>query len=387
MNDVHSESKNAIGLAFSGGGVRAAAFHAGVMRYLAEKGLLQDVVHVSSVSGGSLFVGMVFRLADYHWPSSQAYLNDVLPRVRQMLTKQSLQYSAAARLLLNPLNWRFLLSRANVLAQAIEALWDVKKPLSAIGASPVWSINCTTGETGRRFRFKGMTMGDYELGYANVDDFSLARAMAISAAFPGGIGPLTVKSEKFEWKKRKQWGAGEPEPYKLPYDRLHLYDGGLYDNLGIEPMFDVGRQELKNDDTLRSDITYLLVSDGGAPLARQTIPHPLNPFRFKRIADIALDQGRALRVRAFVNFLQKNPAAGAYVGIGTAAESSIKRFAKGRETIASELLSRAWLSAADAKRAATYSTTLHKLTESSFDLLARHGYETAKWNVEMMSQR
>ena len=132
MNDVHSESKNAIGLALSGGGVRAAAFHAGVIRYLAEKDLLQDVVHVSSVSGGSLFVGMVFRLADYRWPSSQAYLGDVFPRFRQTLTKRSLQWSAAARLLINPLNWRFLLSRANVVAQAIEALWDVKKPFSAI---------------------------------------------------------------------------------------------------------------------------------------------------------------------------------------------------------------------------------------------------------------
>ncbi|MGP8476439.1 patatin-like phospholipase family protein [Burkholderia sp. PR2] len=199
MNDICSESKNAIGLALSGGGVRAAAFHAGVLRYLAEQQLLADVAHVSSVSGGSLFVGMVFRLADYRWPSSQAYQSDVFPRFRQTLTKQSLQWSAAARLLLNPLNWRFLLSRANVVAQAIEALWDVRKPLSAIGTSPVWSINCTMGETGRRFRFKGVTMGDYELGYAGVEDFGLARAMAISAAFPGGIGPLTVNSEEYEW--------------------------------------------------------------------------------------------------------------------------------------------------------------------------------------------
>lgn len=386
MSELKSVERKAIGFALSGGGVRAAAFHAGVMRYLAEQGLLEDVVHVSSVSGGSLFVGMVFRLGNSSWPSSQAYLSDVLPRFRQAMTTQSLQWSALARLLLNPLNWRFLLSRANVLAQAIKTLWDVKAPLSAIGSSPVWSINCTTGETGRRFRFKGVTMGDYELGYANVDDFSLAKAMAISAAFPGGIGPLTVKSEDFEWKKRKQWGAGEPEPYQLPFKHLHLYDGGLYDNLGIEPMFDVGRQELKKDDTLRSNITYLLVSDGGAPLARHTIPHPLNPFRFKRIADIALDQSRALRVRAFVNFLQKNPTVGAYLGIGTAAESSIPRFAIGREAIAAELLTQTWLVPDDAKRAAAYDTNLHKMSESSFDLLTRHGYETAKWNMEMMTQ-
>lgn len=386
MNNVRAGADKAIGLALSGGGVRAAAFHAGVMRYLAEQGLLEEVVHVSSVSGGSLFVGLVFSAADYCWPGSHAYLSEVFPHVRQTLTTQSLQCSALVRLMLNPLNWRFVLSRANVLAQAIHGLWNVTAPLSALESSPVWSINCTTGESGRRFRFKNLTMGDYELGYADVGGFSLAKAMAISAAFPGGIGPLTVKSKHFEWKKRKQWGAGEPEPFQLPFSRLHLYDGGLYDNLGIEPMFDVGRQNLKKDDTLRSDITYLLVSDGGAPLARQAIPHPLNPFRFKRIADIALDQSRALRVRAFVNFLQKSPAAGAYVGIGAKAEDSIQRFSKGREALAAELLSKSWLSAEEAERAVVYSTTLRQMTEPSFDLLARHGYETAKWNVEMMSR-
>lgn len=385
MNNRNTDGRKTIGLVLSGGGVRAAAFHAGVMRYLAEQGLLENVVHVSSVSGGSLFTGMVFRLGDYRWPDSQGYLSHILPRFRQLLTTQSLQCSALARLVLNPLNWRFLLSRANVLAQAIEALWGVTAPLSALGSTPIWSINCTTGETGRRFRFKGVTMGDYELGYASIDGFSLAKAMAISAAFPGGIGPLSVKGENFNWKKRRQWGAGEPEPYQLPFRHLHLYDGGLYDNLGIEPMFDIGRQELKNDDTLRSNITYLMVSDGGAPLARKTIPHPLNPFRFKRIADIALDQSRALRVRAFVNFLQRHPTAGAFVGIGAAAESSIRRFAKGRETVAAELLTQSWLTAEDAQRAATYNTTLHQMSESSFDLLAQHGYETAKWNIEMMS--
>jgi NTE family protein len=386
MNDNRGVTSEAIGLALSGGGIRAATFHAGVLRYLAEQRLLEKIVHVSSVSGGSLFVGMVLRHADYSWPSSEIYLNEVFPRVRKTLVTQSLQRSALSRLVLNPLNWCFILSRANVLAQAIRGLWDVKASLGAIKNAPAWSINCTTGETGRRYRFKNGTMGDYELGYTDVEDFSLARAMAISAAFPGGIGPLTLKTNRFYWKKRKHWDVGEAEPYQPPFNRLHLYDGGLYDNLGIEPMFDVGRQELKKDDTLRSNITYLLVSDGGAPLARNAIPHPLNPFRFKRIADIALDQSRALRVRAFMNFLQKNPAAGAYVGIGMGAESSIRRLAKGREAIASELLGEDWLSAADSSRAAIYSTNLCCVDEPIFDLLERHGYETAKWNVEMMSQ-
>lgn len=386
MNEVKRSPSEAIGLALSGGGVRAAAFHAGVLRYMAEHGLLEKVVHVSSVSGGSLFVGMVFRHANYSWPSSKAYLREVFPRFRQNLTTQSLQLSAVSRLLLNPLNWRFILSRANVLAKAIKGLWGVTASLSRISDAPVWSINCTTGETGRRYRFKNQTMGDYELGYATVGDIGLANAMAISAAFPGGVGPLTINTRKFHWTKRKQWNASKPEPYQPPFSRLHLYDGGLYDNLGIEPLFDVGQQALKKDESLPSRITYILVSDGGAPLAREGMPHPLNPWRFKRIADIALDQCRALRVRAFVNFLKKNPTAGAYVGIGAAAVSSIKQFTAGRELFAKNLLNQTWLSADDAKRAATYSTTLSQLSEATFDLLEQHGYETAKWNLEMMSQ-
>lgn len=386
MSATRSNPQKAIGLALSGGGVRAAAFHAGVLRYLAEEGILEDVVHVSSVSGGSLFAGLVFHLANYSWPTSPAYLSEVFPRFRQTLTTQSLQWSAVARLVRNPINWRFVLSRANVLAQTIHGLWGVAARLNTLPRHPVWSINCTTGETGLRFRFKNKTIGDYALGYADADDFSLARAMAISAAFPGGIGPLTVKTNSFKWSKRERWGVGEPEAYQPPFKRLHLYDGGLYDNLGIEPMFDVGQQRLKNDDVLRSSITYILVSDGGAPLPRKTIPHPLNPFRFKRIADIALAQTRALRVRAFVNFLQEHPTSGAYIGIGADASSSVQRLSKGREALASELLAQTWLSAAEAERAAAYSTNLCRMTESDFDLLAQHGYETAKWNLKMMHQ-
>ncbi|STR45166.1 patatin-like phospholipase family protein [Iodobacter fluviatilis] len=386
MSEFPSVEKKNIGLALSGGGVRAAAFHAGVMRYLAEHGLLEDVTHVSSVSGGSLFVGMVFRLAEYRWPSSAAYLNVVFPQFRHVLTSKSLQCSALTQLFFIPTNWRFLLSRANVLAQAIEAAWDVKAPLCSLGASPVWSINCTTGETGRRFRFKAATMGDYELGYADIGSFSLAKAMAISAAFPGGIGPLVLKSQNFEWKKRVHWGAAEAEIYQVPFKNLHLYDGGLYDNLGLEPLFDVGRQELKTDDSLKSPVRYLVVSDGGAALPRTVIPHPLNPFRFKRIADIALDQSRALRVRAFVNFLQKNSSLGAFVGIGADAVQSIRQFSKGRESIADRLLTQNWLSQEEVKSASTYNTNLSLMSESHFDLLARHGYETVKWNMEIMSQ-
>jgi len=43
-----------IGLALSGGGIRAAVFHLGVLKYLAEAGLFERIVSISSVSVVSL---------------------------------------------------------------------------------------------------------------------------------------------------------------------------------------------------------------------------------------------------------------------------------------------------------------------------------------------
>jgi NTE family protein len=379
MNLDADDNSQRIGLALSGGGVRAAAFHAGVLQYLASRNRLEKVVHISSVSGGSLFVGLVLAASQYRWPTSSLYATTTLPTVRRCLTTRSLQTEALLRLVFNPLNWRFLLSRANVIGQTIQSVWDIDLPLGRLPAEPVWSINATTAETGRRFRFKAARMGDYELGYADASRFPLASAMAVSAAFPGGIGPLEVNPRTYQWSKRSRWDATlKEEPYAPPFARLHLYDGGLYDNLGLEPLFDVGKQQYKTDES--EPIDYLLVSDAGAALTRSALPHRLNPFRFKRIADIALDQTRALRVRSFVNFLQRYPSQGAYVQLGARPQESIAPYRQGREDAADELLRRPWLPGDSIKAAAMYPTTLKRLSESDFDVIARHGYETAMWN-------
>lgn len=52
----------AIGLALSGGGYRAAAFHLGALSYLERRGLLSAVRMISSVSVGT-FVGAGFALS------------------------------------------------------------------------------------------------------------------------------------------------------------------------------------------------------------------------------------------------------------------------------------------------------------------------------------
>ena len=103
-------------------------FHLGVMKHLADRGLLEAVAKVSTVSGGSLLVGLLLQQNQMRWPTSEQFLARSLPALRESLCMRSLQWGAA-RQLLNPLNWRFLLSRSNLLARALQREWQVQAAL------------------------------------------------------------------------------------------------------------------------------------------------------------------------------------------------------------------------------------------------------------------
>jgi len=346
------QEQPSIALVLSGGGIRATVFHLGVLRLLAERDMLERVSRVSTVSGGSLLVGLIFQERQLAWPSSEAFLSQVYPALRSKLCSRSMQWGAA-RQLLRPANLRFLLSRANLLARALRVEWGITGKLTDLPRFPEWSINGTTAENGKRFRFKATELGDYELGYAAPGNFPLANAMAVSAAFPGGFGPLTLDASKFVWKRRP-WGApaGSEAVVDIGYRRLHLYDGGVYDNLGLEPYFDAGRGRSK----LSGE--SIVVSDAGAPLAPGFSFGALNMFRLKRVADIMSDQAHALRVRTFATYLQAQPGRGAFVYIGTPLSTS------GR--------------CESGEYAARFPTTLRRLELEEFDRLASHGYESTK---------
>lgn len=327
-------------------------FHLGVMKHLAERGLLENVERISSVSGGSLLVGLLLQQSQMRWPTSDQFMAHSFPALREALCTRSLQWGAA-RQLLNPLNWQFLLSRANLLARALQREWQVRGDLASLPATPEWSINGTTAENGKRFRFKRHDIGDYTLGYAPAEQFPLASALAVSAAFPGGFGPLTLDARRFDWHRRP-WGAPMEDavPVKPAFERLHLYDGGVYDNMGLEPFFDVGRKESKVGNT------YILCSDAGAPLASGFDLGPLNVFRLARVADIMADQARALRVRSFVDWIRTQPSAGAYLSIALPSTDNSP--------------------CGSAQHASAFPTTLRRLTLGEFDRLAGHGYGVAE---------
>ncbi len=339
-----------LSLALSGGGTRAMAYHLGVLKWMAERGLFESVARISTVSGGSLLVGFIYKSNDFRWPSSRYFLEKTLPDISELLCRRSLQAGALSQLLWPP-NLRFALSRANLIAIELREHWGFDVPVSSIPRGPAWSINGTNAQNGKRFRFKGEEIGDYNVGYTIAPNFPLSQALAVSAAFPVGIGPLTIETDKFVWKLRPFGLPKSAEKVvQLPYDKLHLYDGGVYDNLGSESFFDMGRQVSKNPGD------YIIVSDAGAPLTYGMTWGPLSWQRVKRMMDVLSDQTRALRVRAFVNYLVGFPSRGAFVPIDTkivGPDCPEARFAK------------------------TFPTSLAQFEQPAFERLLAHGYAVA----------
>ncbi|WP_195763614.1 patatin-like phospholipase family protein [Duganella guangzhouensis] len=356
---------NGISIALSGGGVRAMAFHTGVLRYLAEKRCLENISEISSVSGGSLLIGLIFSKSKMSWPTSVEYLDNTRNLIKGELTRKNIQ-GTAILYAIYPWNWKFILSRANIVAKVIRNKWGVHGTLGSIPKIPSWSINCTTAETGRRFRFRDGGFGDYETGYANANDFSLAAAMSVSAAFPVGIGPYSLNVSKFKWLKRNYWNSKEESAVQLPYKRLHLYDGGVYDNLGLESFFDIGTGMAKKGKNI-------IVSDAGSPFSRRFDLSPLNPLRISHLMSVMMDQNRSLRVRNFVEAVKRSNV-GAYIGISRSKniDEAIAQM-KGGQTENSS-----WLEKSEVDYVCTFSTSLGKLSEADFDKIERHGYETAK---------
>lgn len=357
-----------IAIALSGGGVRAMAFHAGVLRFLAERGQMEAVSQVSSVSGGSLVAGIIFSRSGMKWPSSSLYLEKIHGEIRDILINNNLSTAANSRLFFRPSNWRYIFQRAKIVAQAIQQAWGINATLYDLPARPMWSLNGSSAETGRRFQFRYDEFGDYKTGYARAPDFPLAEAMASSAAFPGGIGPMPIDTKQYQWKRRAIW-ATDPatgEDVFLP-SKLHIYDGGVYDNLGMEPIFDMGAGRPRGQ-------YRVILSDAGAPLVEEK--SYTSGIRFSsviRLMDIMMNQTHALRIRAFINFLKRG-GGGAYVGIGARPQ---KLFADCKVTPDASI---PWLTEAEIVKVENYATTLSAMTPADFDLIEKQGYQSALAN-------
>ncbi|ELP29453.1 patatin [Rhodopirellula baltica SWK14] len=373
--DLHSQTKMKIALAFSGGGVRATVFHLGVLARLAREDLLGNVHMISSVSGGSLAAGLVFSATNNRWPSSSEYLHEVVPKILHLLTTQNLQRSYVIKSLMFP--WQILSGRAAVLGDELERRWKINGDLADLPESPRWLINATCYQTGKNWRFQRDLMGDYQTKYIVDPKLRLSHALAASAAVPGLIGPLIVKAKHHRWKEMRgdQWHS-IPAKYK----RLHLWDGGVYDNLGVEALFKPGIGLVDGTD-------FLIVCDASRPLGSESRRSKWRPGYLKasmRLVDVATDQVRSLRARMLIDHFKKNPGSGAYLRLGLKSKRSTLRVHDASEDNAngSGIRESHWteqpsLTDDEVDRVSRIETTLRRLNHQEFSLLFRHGYEVA----------
>lgn len=362
---IGNEDSPKIGLALSGGGVRALVFHLGVFRWLAVTGQWPNVAAISSVSGGSLAVGLTLGVAGGKWPSSAQLISDVLPRAKLKLTQIDVQREYIKRSLIRPT--RLFRGRANVVGDVLHDSWSLSGSLSDLPDYPDIRINCTTYETGKNWRFSKEKMGDYLTGYVTKPNFPIAQAVAASAAFPGLIGPLRMDLDA----KKLIRSEFQPPEDKEALENLRavtLWDGGVYENLGLESLY-------KNR-SLQRGIDYLIVSDASGQLGLESRRWARSPPFYipaTRLVNIAADQTRALRSRDFVRFIGEYPSKGRYFYIKNSVPEIFKRAEKALPVDWGELQSDA-----DVRKCANHPTNLRALTPSEFELLSNRGFEVAR---------
>jgi NTE family protein len=249
-----------MGLALSGGGFRAAAFHLGVMRKLQSLGLFSCLDLLSCVSGGSI-AGAFVALK---WGSPT-----VLDELEHYLATRSIAVSSVIGGILDPFE-----SRLDKLAKSYDRDLFKGARLSALRAGPRVYINATNLSTGNLFFFVAggagpEEMGEHELGVVPGPEFSLARAVAASSAFPPVFPPLRLESPEYA--------------PAAPVDYVTLADGGVYDNMGVNPAL-----------RKRNALDYLIVSDGGKPFANVAQPTESSALVLKAALDIMMEQIRGL---------------------------------------------------------------------------------------------
>lgn len=287
--------RSGIALALSGGGFRATLFHLGRLMRLGELGYLARLDRISAVSGGAIAAAMLAcrwkRLADegFQLPALDRL---VIQPLRAFCARDVDQW-AIARGVLSP--WETV---NDVLAREYDDLFE-RARLGSLPDHPRTVFNTTNLQTGRDFRVSKAYMADYRVGRINKPNLSLGKVVAASSAFPPVLSPCVIEVDPASWERVDGADLFDNPRYK---HTLTLSDGGVYDNLGLEPV-----------DTYET----VLVSDAGAPFGLNDVAKTDPVGQLARALDIATDQARGLRARSLIALAKLRSQKVAYWGIDT----------------------------------------------------------------------
>lgn len=289
-------------LCMSGGGFRAALFHLGACRRLNELGLLANVDTISSVSGGSVFAAHLAKafidnrdaLGDYEGTIAQPFRAFVKNNIR----------SGPALERLYPWQWANSGAGAEALVEQYERhlLGGRGLTIGDLPDRPHFVFCATDVAFGVNWVFSKSRVGDFQVGYVSQaagNATSVANAVAASSCFPPVFRPLPLKLAPGDLTGGDV-PLGDERDHCL--EALSLSDGGVYDNMGLEPVW-------KSHQTV-------IVCDGGKPFSfakEVDLGHEL-----LRIQDVIANQAEALRKRWLISSFVRGEYRGMYLGIRNA---------------------------------------------------------------------
>jgi integrative and conjugative element protein (TIGR02256 family) len=276
-----------LGIALSGGGSRAMAFHLGCLRALHDRGLLAQAEVISTVSGGSV-IGAMYAYSDdtfeefeqrvrralrqgFIWAIARRTLIStrlfqilatkaisgfaanasfiarfLIGQVESLLPRQSKATGLFAQQIQPPL--RRWVTRTQAFEQTLrDLLFDGKKVDSPRRGDINVVINACELRTGTAFRFGNRESGSWRYGTISGNDVDVATAVAASAAYPALLPAI---DRFFSFTKKDQ----------VSRQRVLLTDGGVYENLGVSCMTP-GRDDAYSTNVFKPP--YIICCDAG----------------------------------------------------------------------------------------------------------------------------
>ncbi|MBS0248743.1 MAG: patatin-like phospholipase family protein [Proteobacteria bacterium] len=314
-------SDTVIGLAFSGGGTRAAAFAYGVLDRMAQTPtakhgqLLDHIGVISGVSGGSI-------MAAYYGLKGPAALTDFRARyLTQDLMSQlntSLSLGNISRALGGGANTDTALRdwfNAHLFHDATFGSLIGKRPVTIINASDIYNRT--------PFLFSPQT---FAAACSDITQYPIAAAVAASAAVPGAFAPVVIETfpEQCQtplpnWITAAANNVDAP-PLLRAYARgmtdirsgrvkyVKLFDGGLTDNLGLSGITIIRAGQSTPYGPLRPEeavnlrrLMFLVVDAGQGPKGdwSRTLEGPAGKDLVGAVVDVLVDANSQATYTAF----------------------------------------------------------------------------------------
>ncbi len=363
-SDPNPSRRHGLALCLSGGGYRAALFHLGALRRLDELGILGRLDTVSGVSGGSIVANLLadprleFPAAGATDPAVGGFEDFVAEPLRRLTARNIRTPALLAKL--KPLSWVRPDATVRALAdQFADAIAWWRTPLrESHGNGPAVVTGATDVTYGVDWVFEDSRarpphgrVGDYRIGYAVPPrSVRIADAVAASCAFPPFFAPMVFDGDALGLTGGHRGLESEQERLALRR-RVRLTDGGVYDNLGLEPVWKTHRT--------------VLVSDGGGVFRARTEHTAIG--RTLRILGIASAGGESVRNR----WLHAGFARGVLTGVTWALDTDIRDAADpGYPPATAELIN-------------AVRTDLDVFSEQEQHVLERHGYQVADAQIRV----